>query len=693
MNNRLPEKLSLLRKHYGYSQGDLAERLGINVTEYMKWENGSQLPRIGQLKKLADLFHAEIDVLLDNTRDLDIPEDQLGNSVQIPFLDGVGATQDLSPTADTDEIETDEGGTTKQFTVPEEEPKEPVKKPSPRREVREKEPVRKKVPARSKKHTGIIIGVAAAAVAVIILVILLLPEKGATVTLGTVNRLTEGDRYTLYVDSNGKLQTSGQFSGSGFDGALQVDAFGSHASGLMSDGTVVTNGMEDVSSFKNITMVASGADHTVGLSSDGSVQCAGDDNACQVSGWSDITAVYAGDGTTVGLKKDGTLVYSGAGMDALNNVSDVIDVDLGTSEAAVVFSDGSVRTYGIGTGTASPHDTSSFKDVREVEVGDGFVVALTSRGRVLQAGLSTTQEEDSEEKPVGRIVQSWSDIRYLAAGGKTIVAVDKSGAMHGAGDNTYQQYEEAEPSPSASADTKKLDTPQNIQVSETTTNIVIKWDSVENADYYSVTFGDQDLGEASTNSASVPASSLEDGKSYTISVTAHSNSDKEYESSEEATYSYTFTDRSKKLEAPSSISTKYDDNGNPMVQWAPVDQASGYIVTVRVGGSTSQVEVAENWVSLSNLGSNQGGQINVSIIAKSDSTAYKNSDDSEPVQLNLCALTLINSDTAETVTVTVFQGSELTPEDLAVYGLEASEINSAESYTVPNTSTARVYYK
>ena len=35
MENRLPEKLTALRKHLNYAQGDLAARLGVTVQEYM----------------------------------------------------------------------------------------------------------------------------------------------------------------------------------------------------------------------------------------------------------------------------------------------------------------------------------------------------------------------------------------------------------------------------------------------------------------------------------------------------------------------------------------------------------------------------------------------------------------------------------------------------------------------------------
>ena len=39
--NKLPNKLARLRKHYNYSQAQVAEVLGIDAVDYMAFENGS----------------------------------------------------------------------------------------------------------------------------------------------------------------------------------------------------------------------------------------------------------------------------------------------------------------------------------------------------------------------------------------------------------------------------------------------------------------------------------------------------------------------------------------------------------------------------------------------------------------------------------------------------------------------------
>ncbi len=87
MMNRLPEKLTALRKHCGYSQGDLSEKLQVSVQEYMNWENGNSVPRITQLKEMADLFRVPLQDLADHTRTVILPHlETEEDSVQIPFM-------------------------------------------------------------------------------------------------------------------------------------------------------------------------------------------------------------------------------------------------------------------------------------------------------------------------------------------------------------------------------------------------------------------------------------------------------------------------------------------------------------------------------------------------------------------------------------------------------------------------------
>lgn len=58
------ERISCLRKDKGYSQEDLAEKLGISRQAVAKWEAGLSYPDVDNLITLSNLFHISIDQLL-----------------------------------------------------------------------------------------------------------------------------------------------------------------------------------------------------------------------------------------------------------------------------------------------------------------------------------------------------------------------------------------------------------------------------------------------------------------------------------------------------------------------------------------------------------------------------------------------------------------------------------------------------
>ena len=57
--NYLPLKLEKLRKHYNYSQSYLAGVLGVDVVDYMGYENGRKMINYEQAKKLAPKFNIQ----------------------------------------------------------------------------------------------------------------------------------------------------------------------------------------------------------------------------------------------------------------------------------------------------------------------------------------------------------------------------------------------------------------------------------------------------------------------------------------------------------------------------------------------------------------------------------------------------------------------------------------------------------
>ena len=59
----LKDKLQLLRKQNGYSQEQLADKLGIARQTLSKWENGQSTPDATKMIKLAELLDTDLEYL------------------------------------------------------------------------------------------------------------------------------------------------------------------------------------------------------------------------------------------------------------------------------------------------------------------------------------------------------------------------------------------------------------------------------------------------------------------------------------------------------------------------------------------------------------------------------------------------------------------------------------------------------
>ena len=61
----LKENISMLRNVNGYSQEEVAEKIGISRQAYAKWEKGETVPDVERCQKLAELYGVTIDSLLN----------------------------------------------------------------------------------------------------------------------------------------------------------------------------------------------------------------------------------------------------------------------------------------------------------------------------------------------------------------------------------------------------------------------------------------------------------------------------------------------------------------------------------------------------------------------------------------------------------------------------------------------------
>lgn len=582
--NKLPEKLTLLRKYNQFSQTDVAGKLNVPVTEYMNWENGNCICRIDQLKILAEMFGVSIDALLDNNKTIVIPEEELMKSAQIPSFSSNASekTQQMSTLAEAGTIQmntvADAAQETKVITqqplssVAQAEPQEKTVDPE-EEEVQEEEPVsHRKTTVRTdggkKKNTLIILGVIALLI-IAAAAFLLLMGGFHSVALSKENRLAAGDTWTMYVEQNGKITVRGELEGaSSFSEGVQVSGYGSHAAALSDKGKVTDNRFSsEVSSWNKVDYIAAGKNHIVAVTDEGKVLCAGSEEACQVGSWNNIEKVYAGNETTVGITNDGQIKVAGNG-EFLSSVTGISDISMSDNLAAYVRSDGTVAVSMLGSGNVL--DTSSWVDVRNTAVGSDYVIGLTTDGSIL---CESADEEFKAE------VTGWKNIRYLAASDRTAVAIDRSGNMHGAGDNSCNQYENQNKKDDENQEDEQLEAPKNITVTESTANVVIKWDTVENADSYVVSISDiGELPETKNNQASLSASSFTDGETYSITITAKpKSSSKAKESS--TTMEYTYAAKKVQLTTPTGITASTDAKGWT-IQWGAVDHADYYEISL-----------------------------------------------------------------------------------------------------------------
>lgn len=94
-------KLRELRKHYNYTQADIAKILGISDTAVANYEKGKRRPEYETLTKLADLFGVTIDYLIgrngtwknempENLREIALNPENVEWIMLIPYLKTAG---------------------------------------------------------------------------------------------------------------------------------------------------------------------------------------------------------------------------------------------------------------------------------------------------------------------------------------------------------------------------------------------------------------------------------------------------------------------------------------------------------------------------------------------------------------------------------------------------------------------------
>lgn len=91
---KIPQQISLLRTRHGWTQQDLANKLGFSKQTISNWETGLKVPRMGAIQKIADLFGVSISFIIDgddvtpewaNEKDILDLKDMLDNNVNMSY--------------------------------------------------------------------------------------------------------------------------------------------------------------------------------------------------------------------------------------------------------------------------------------------------------------------------------------------------------------------------------------------------------------------------------------------------------------------------------------------------------------------------------------------------------------------------------------------------------------------------------
>lgn len=87
MNTRLVSKyLQLLRKQYGFTQEDLAQRLNISRQAVSKWETGNTIPDLETFLELSKLYDIAINDILEPKIPINVIEN-FEQIIEIPEID------------------------------------------------------------------------------------------------------------------------------------------------------------------------------------------------------------------------------------------------------------------------------------------------------------------------------------------------------------------------------------------------------------------------------------------------------------------------------------------------------------------------------------------------------------------------------------------------------------------------------
>ena len=485
--NYLPIKLNKLRKHYNYSQQYIADRLGVDVIEYMNYENGNSMVNYSQMKKLASLYHISMNEMFSND-----------DKVTLHEID-----------TNTDEINA-------KYFMPENNFKNKVKGF-----------------VINHKIVTSIIGVLLLAI-IVLSIILNNVVKPYTIKRENINRLSVSQTTVIYIDDSGSIgftgsNDNGQLNGLVANSATKVCEGDGFSVVLNEDGTVTSSGLiskheSEVSGWKNIVDIASGSNHIVSVDSNGRVYCVGETEACDIAGTRGIKKVFATENASIVMNEEGGLDYTGSfiGSSYLKDYKNILDIASSDNILAILKSDGTLNVY---SKTGSYLKAETWSDIVDVACGNDFVAGLDSYGKVF---IEIDNDDISDR------VNEWSNIKAIGAGKDYLIGFDGKN-INGVGKNNYNQFVQEEKQKTT------LEKVKDIEYSLNSETIKIQFDGVNNASGYIVALNvgtgmSKHLDGVET--VEFLTENMVEGKTYTISITSLGTGD--YKDSDVAELSFVY---------------------------------------------------------------------------------------------------------------------------------------------------------
>ena len=594
----LPNKLIILRKHFNYSQQEIAKKLNVSINEYMAFENGNAMCSMEQIKQLADIFHISVDEMFVNSVDIELPV--IEPTLDIPFVtkeeeieqasEDLGMTKRFDTISDTPASE-DLGKTIVMPAVKniEDLNDDRIDNTTVTKVVKDDNSDKK--PSKNKPLfiSAIAIIVVIAMIAVAIFAIKT-SEGSVNNKLTDINRLVTTNSYSAYLDNSQRV--SAMPSTISINEIVQITATNDDLIGLKADGTLVSaNDKYDFSKFKDIVMIAGGYDHVLGLDNEGKVLCAGNSTSCAIDEVNDVKKVYAGKDASVLIDSNGK-VYAYGNAAYIGNINGLVSVNklsLADDVAVVLMKDGTVNVYGQGV-----YDTSDYKGIIDVACGDDFILGLKNDGTLI---ISNDDMKKTADK--------FSDIKYISAYHDYYVACNANGVCHGDGVNNGQF--------TMIDNSEKLDSVKNFNYSITAKKVNMTWDSIEMADHYELTFNTSDsyTVKSATNSLSVDASKFEDGNTYEVRIIAFGKDG--YDNSDEAVYTLNYVANLSALDSISNFKVTVGDS-DVTFSFDSVENAKSYefkIKEIDYSKSTS-----DNHIVIPVTSFTENNSYTISIIAK-----------------------------------------------------------------------------